>query len=378
MSVRQVKKRTSEGVRQFWMVDVVFEHADGRIERVRKVSPVQTKRGAEQYERELRQSLLDGKRALPAEEKEVPTFGSFVKERWWPVYPAAAGNRPMTVREKEIHLRTHLIPALGDVRLDNVRAEVLDRFFADMRKHGLSPKSCRNVSATLRRVLASAVEWGALDKLPKLPRVKVPEPRFDFFTRAESEQLVTGTRNPEERALLLFALHTGARAGEQIACERSDVDWSNKKVILRRSSTRGIVGPTKSGREKKLGLTETLGGALHAVRHTRGPLLFCNTDGRPYTLWQLHERLWGACKRAGLRRIRWHDLRHSFASQLVIAGVPLRQVQEAMGHATITMTMRYAHLAPGGADAVAKALDGTSCANGNLTATDEKEEKKPK
>ena len=58
----------------------------------------------------------------------------------------------------------------------------------------------------------------------------------------------------------------------------------------------------------------------------------------------LHERLWGACSRSGLRRIRWHDCRHSFASQLVIAGTPLRQVQEWLGHSTILMTMRYSHL----------------------------------
>ncbi len=80
---------------------------------------------------------------------------------------------------------------------------------------------------------------------------------------------------------------------------------------------------------------------------------------------QLHERLWGACRRAGLRRIRWHDCRHSFASQLVIAGAPLRQVQEWLGHSTITMTMRYAHLAPGGGREYLAALDAN---HGNLTA----------
>ncbi len=75
---------------------------------------------------------------------------------------------------------------------------------------------------------------------------------------------------------------------------------------------------------------------------------------------QLHERLWGACRRAGLREIRWHDLRHSFASQLVTAGVPVRQVQEWLGHSTITMTMRYAHLAPGSGADLIQALEDPS------------------
>jgi site-specific recombinase XerD len=87
-------------------------------------------------------------------------------------------------------------------------------------------------------------------------------------------------------------------------------------------------------------------------------VLEVGADGSPFTLWQLHERLWGACRRGGLRKIRWHDARHSFASQLVIAGAPLRQVQEWLGHSSITMTMRYAHLAPGGGREFMAALDG--------------------
>jgi integrase len=161
--------------------------------------------------------------------------------------------------------------------------------------------------------------------------------------------------------------HTGARAGEQLAFEWSDLDLYNKLLVFRRSSTRGIVGPTKSGKERKVHLTPSLEVALRSIRHVKGPRVFCNPDGTPLTLWQLHERLWGACRRAGLRRIRWHDCRHSFASQLVMGGTPLRQVQEWLGHSTITMTMRYSHLAPGGGREHLVALDPN---HGNLTATE--------
>ena len=95
---------------------------------------------------------------------------------------------------------------------------------------------------------------------------------------------------------------------------------TTSSCVFRRSSTNGIVGPTKSGKERKVPLTATLEAALRGIRHVKGPRVFCNPDGTPLTLWQLHERLWGACRRAGLRRIRWHDCRHSFASQLVIGG----------------------------------------------------------
>ncbi len=368
MSVRREKRRDPKtgAAREFWMVDVDLQHPDGRRTRIRKVSPVPTRRGAEQYERELRQALAVG---TYREEREVLTFKEFVEEKWWPTYPKAVGNRATTVREKEIHLRVHLLPVLGTVKLDQVRGEVVHRLFAELHEKGLAPKTRKNVRATLRRLLASAVEWGYLEAVPLLPKVKVPESPFDFFTPEESELLVGAARSPEERALLLFPLRTGARAGEQLALEWGDVDWHSRKVILRRSSTRGVVGPTKSGRERKVPLTAALEAALKAMRHLRGSLVFCNPDGRPLSLWQLHERLWSGCRRAGLRKIRWHDLRHSFASQLMMAGVPIRQVQEWMGHATITMTMRYAHLAPGGGAELIGVLDERQ-RHGNLTATE--------
>ena len=367
MSVRRTQRRDpkSGAERQFWIVDIVFEHADGRSERVRKVAPVQTKRGAEEYERQLRSSLLNPIVA----KKEVPTFRAFVEERWWPTYPAAAGNRHTTVREKKYHLDCHLMPQLERMRLDDIKRETIERFVVTLTKQkGLSLKRAKNILSTLRRILASAVEWEVISSIPRFPRIKVPESRFDFFTREESDKVLSVTRTPEERAVLMFAFHTGARAGEQLAFEWQDLDFHNRLVVFRRSSTNGIVGPTKSGKERKVPLTTALEAALRSIRHVRGPRVFCNPDGKPLTLWQLHERLWGSCRRAGLRRIRWHDCRHSFASQLVMAGTPLRQVQDWLGHSTMMMTMRYAHLAPGGGREFLTALDGNFY--GNLTATE--------
>jgi integrase len=336
-----------------WRYRKVVKLPDGRKVRINGTPAINTKQAAEAAERAHIIRALDP----TAERKEVPTFEEFVDDRWWPTYPAAAGNRSSTRTEKEIHLRLHLKPRLGEVRLDKVRGEVIGKLLASLRDKGLSEKSVKNVQATLRRILASAVEWGYLEGVPTLPRVKVPQPRWDFLTAEESTKLVGVARTDEERAILVFALHTGARAGEQIAIEWADIDWTNRLVVLRRSSTRGEVGPTKSGKERRVPLTGTLERALRQVRHLRGPRVFCNPDGSPLRIGQMHERLWGACRRAGLRRMRWHDLRHSFASQLATAGVPLRQVQEWLGHSTINMTMRYAHLAPGGGANLIRALE---------------------
>lgn len=364
MTVRKQSRRDPKTGAQSetWIVDFTFDHADGRVERVRKVSPVQNKRGAEEYERQLRAEMLSGR----PQRKEVPRFDRFVEDRWLPTYPLAAGNRASTIRVRKDHCRLYLTPALGAKRLDEIKGEIIDRLFADLKSHhDLSPKTIAGVRGTLRRILMSAVEWEILAALPRLPKVKVPEVGFDFFTKEESDKILAAARTPAERLLLMFAIQTGARAGEQIGFQWGDIDWHRGIVIFRRTISAGVVGPTKTGKDRKVPLTAELKAALKAHKHLRGDLVFCRDDGSPLSIWQLHERLDMACRRAQLRRITWHSLRHSFASQLMIAGVPIRVVQEWMGHSTITMTMRYSHLAPNtGADLIA-VLE----SNGNQTAT---------
>jgi site-specific recombinase XerC len=89
-----------------------------------------------------------------------------------------------------------------------------------------------------------------------------------------------------------------------------------------------------------------VGRTLEKIRHG-GDLVFCNPDGSKLRPGQFHEILWAAQRKSGLRRIKWHELRHSFASILTTGGAPLRIVQSLLGHSTIRMTERYAHLAPG-------------------------------
>jgi site-specific recombinase XerD len=85
---------------------------------------------------------------------------------------------------------------------------------------------------------------------------------------------------------------------------------------------------------------------LEAHRHLRGPLVFCDMNGKLLGTVATRLPLWRACKKARLRQVGYHVLRHSFASHLVMRGASLKAVQELLGHSSIQMTMRYAHLAP--------------------------------
>jgi integrase len=93
-------------------------------------------------------------------------------------------------------------------------------------------------------------------------------------------------------------------------------------------------------------LSGAAGDALAAHRHTRGERVFCDGQGKPFTQGVMASQLERICRLAGLRSISGHVLRHTFASHLVMRGVAIRAVQELMGHASIVITQRYAHLAP--------------------------------
>lgn len=334
-----------------WRYRKVVKLPDGSSERISGTPTLNTRRDAERAERDHIERLLKPQAAQP---RESVGFRDFAERQWLPTYPRAAGNRATTLREKEMHLRVHLVPRLGDTPLHEVRGRVVDRVFAELAAAGLSEKSRKNIRATLNKMLVTAVEWGLLDALPRLPRIRVPERQFDFLTAEESERLLAGARTPEARLLILFALRSGARASEQLALRWADLDWQSRKVVIQRSSIRGVEGPTKSGRVRHVPLTPELESELRAARHLKSALVFCRPDGKPLTLWQLHNVLETACRRSGLRAIRWHDLRHSFASQLAMRGLPIRRIQEWLGHSSIQMTMRYAHLSPGGdADLIA-------------------------
>ena len=110
--------------------------------------------------------------------------------------------------------------------------------------------------------------------------------------------------------------------------------------------SRGELTTPKNGKSREIPLGDDVSAAPKPHRHLRGGVVFCKKDGAMLTKGETKHPLWRACKRAGLRRIGWHVLRHTFASHLVMRGAPLKAAQELMGHTTIKMTERYAHLSP--------------------------------
>ncbi len=255
-------------------------------------------------------------------------------------------NKPSSVESKERILRRHVLPAFGDRpihALDYAAIEDLKVELAKVKK--LSAKTINNVLTVIRRMLVVARKRGLIEAVPDIEWLKAAPPTFDFLTFEEAERLIAKGVD-EWRTMILVGLRTGLRQGELLGLRWQDVDLVAGRISVRQSIVGGNVVTPKSGKHREVPLSDDTLAALKQHRHLRGPLVFCDADGRALTKGACKWPLWHACRRAGLRRISWHVLRHSFASQLVMRGAPLKVVQELLGHATITMTMRYSHLAP--------------------------------
>jgi len=270
MSVRLRQwKDTSGKEHEAWWVDVQFQHADGRLERIRKASPVNTRRGAEQYERNLRQSLLEGRYGKEAQ--EVPTLAEF-EERF--LTYSENNNKPSTVARKRQVLSTHIMPFFGSKRLDAIGPAEIEAFKAAMRKklsasrgrkanptkyavrkrygkpkEPLRAKTVNDVLAVLRKLLAVAEEQKVIQYIPRVRLFQVEEPAFDYLDFDEAERLLAAAE-PAWRTMVETALKTGLRQGELIGLQWTDIDLVRGKLHVRRTIWNGVAGLPKGGRAR--------------------------------------------------------------------------------------------------------------------------------
>jgi integrase len=202
-----------------------------------------------------------------------------------------------------------------------------------------------------------AKKRGHISAVPEFEWLPVDKPDFDYLTFDEAEQLVAGADAGQWRTMIQVAMLTGLRQGELLALRWDDVDLERRRLNVMQSTSRKITTSPKSRKGRAVELGETAAALLRAQRHLRGPFVFCDLDGNQLTAGECKHPLWRACRRAKLRRIGWHVLRHTYASHLAMLGASPKAIQEQLGHATLEMTMRYMHLAPATKAAAARLLD---------------------
>ena len=304
-----------------------------------------TEAAARVFLRRKQVDLDDIRAGLKATPSESPIFSAFAEE-FMSTY-VAANNKPSERMAKRCMLTFHLLPAFGPLRLDEITGAHVERFKAGKIEAKLAPKTVNNMLTCLGKMLRFAADAQVIDKLPRIKFLRVFKKPIDFLTADEAARLIEAAKaDPEQLAAILCGLDAGMRVGEIRALEWGDLDLVAAKMIVQRTNYRGHTGSPKGGRLRTIPLSGRLVSALKSARHLKGEAVFADAVGAIWSRGEADTRLRRAYRKAGLRKIGWHTLRHTFCSHLAMLGAPVRTIQELAGHASITTTMGYMHLTP--------------------------------
>lgn len=287
--------------------------------------------------------------------------------------------KPITFESYERLVRVHIAPQLGRVKLKNLSPAHLQGFYRDRLDAGLSPRTVQYLHVVLHRALKQALRWNLVPRnvaeAVDPPRVHKEEIRP--LSPEQARTLLETAREDGMEALYTIAVHCGLRQGELLALRWDDVDLEAGTLRVNRTLTVTKNGPAfaapktaKSRRSVRLtaGAVEAL--KRHSARQAQEilrmdtlyrdqGLVFASEVGTPLNRHNLNSRSFKPLlERAGLPKIRFHDLRHTCATLLLSRDVHPKFVQELLGHATIAITLdTYSHVLPGMGDRASRAME---------------------
>ncbi len=330
---------------------VKYREADGRQKMVNTYAT--SKEKARQFLRTAEENVAQGRLGVEKRGSEK-TFAQLATH-WLEVHSATLESHSDNVGRME-----HLTKAFGTLPISGVTAERVALLRARMAAETVPsgeggkaprwrPNTINRTLALLRKVLNDGVTWGWAKSAPKVKLLPVPETAFDFLQKDEAERFLShvAVAAPGDAALYAAAIYTGARMGELWGVRWADVDLTRGLLTIRRSYGRDF---TKSKKIRHVRVNRQLGSILKGWRDrcfkSDAGLVFPAPDGTMRVRERPPRGFADLLAAARCRKIRFHDLRHTCASLLVMAGVSLRAVQQQLGHSTITVTEKYSHLAP--------------------------------
>jgi integrase len=275
--------------------------------------------------------------------------------------------RPSTMASYQQIVSLHLVPGLGSVSLAQLRPDQVDRLLRAKLAAGLSPRRVAYIRAVLRRALGQAVRWGLVSRnvaaLVDAPRQVRHE--IEPLSPAECRRLLEQVKGDRLEALYVVALASGLRQGELFGLGWADVDLGASTATVRRAWGRtatgyGFVEPKSEKSKRTVVLPELAVVALREHRKRQlaerlragqawrdNDLVFCTEIGTALDSRNVTHAFQRHLAAAGIPRRRFHDLRHSAATLLLVQGVSPRVVQEILGHSSVTLTLgTYSHVLP--------------------------------
>ncbi len=315
-----------------------YAGVDGRI--VRESSHKTKFKDAENLLIERRNDVKEGKQPVVKQIANY-TFKELAEEyeKW--------AERQRSFRSKQGFIG-QLKDVFGNLPLRRFNSMLVEQYQTERMQKGNKPATVNRLVATLKHMFTKAVEWEMVEEyvLKRIRKVKLLEEnnkRLRYLSKEECQNLIKSC-DDHLRPIVTMALNTGMRKGEILTLKWDNVDLRHGFILL---------DQTKNGERREIPinstlketLTELFQGTKDRPRRIDVPYVFSDpSNGKPYQ--DVKRSFRSALKKAKISDFHFHDLRHTFASHLVMAGQDLTTVKELLGHKTLTMTLRYAHLAP--------------------------------
>jgi len=301
----------------------------------------------------------------PAEQQALlratPTFSVFIAEQYLPYIQTYKRSWKCDLST----LRVHLLPALANREMDSIQRTDVVALQQQWIKQGKAPGTINKYLVLLRYIFNLAIRWEVpgvtVNPTKNVVQLQVDNKCQRFLTADEAQALIHAVRHSENRVLesiVSMLLITGARKREVLDARWEDIDWQRRLWKIPK---------TKAGKARYVPLSQAALDLLESRQKSSGRSGYIFPNPKTDKPFQSVFYSWdSARKQAGLKELRMHDLRHSFASFLINGGRSLYEVQQLLGHSNSQMTQRYAHLAH------ETLLDATDVAGGLITRLQQK------
>lgn len=320
-----------------WYIDFRFKG-----QRIREsIGP--SRRDAEKVIAKRKTEIIENRFLDIRKDPEPVTFHDFAKEylQW------AKANKKSSTYSRDLYTVRVFDKEFEGKNIQDLTTWQIEKY-KTKRKENLNCATVNRELAILKHMFSKAIEWGKVKESPagKVKLLKGAVDRVRYLMPGEYQILLS---NCEDflKPIVTLAAHTGMRKGELLGLQWDQVNLEQGIITIL---------DTKNHERKDLPMDETVKGILRGMER-KGDLVFLIKDGKPLSPTKVHYAFHEALKASNITDFRFHDLRHTFASTLAMAGVELNDIRELLGHKSLNMTLRYSHLSPKYRGKVVNVLD---------------------
>jgi integrase len=310
---------------KIWYIDTCYKG-----KRIRKAVG-KDKKSAEKVLKKVEAELIENK-WLDIKKEHKIKFSEVSKEfleRYSKV------NKRSWERDERI-INHHLNKFFGNKFIYEIKEKDIEEYKKERLLTGIKHSTLNRELACLKTILNKAKEWGYIEQVPKIKIFKVDNQRVRYLTEEEEEKLLKIAPEPL-KSIIIIALNTGMRQGEILNLKWRDINFKDGIIIIQdsKSKEKRIIYMNQFTKEVFLNLLSN-----------KSKEYVFEKEGKKLDTFYISHLFAKLVKQAGIKDFRFHDLRHTFASRLVMAGVNLKTIQELLGHKDYKMSLRYSHLSP--------------------------------